>query len=241
MAASVILPAEGLLIGADVGTGVHSGSPDFRRPLCFWRASPLRSESQFQRTVHARLISSRPVTASEFQRGRCHGLRQWKKRKVETGCFFGMVSRQLQKSEFSDDQVIEFAGVMHALQCAGCRCDEICFVGEVTRWWNVYASTMRNSLLSDKIAVEGLSARHERIPFEALIPLNKTSVQPKWMPLQRVLNVLQEATHEPSEVNPFRAISGRVVLLFGGCVIGAFIIATAIILGWRSRDQDLRA
>lgn len=131
--------ADGLLITAGAGMGVDSGLPDFRGAEGFWRAYPaLQAEGvHFEDIANPVAFRHDPIRAwgfyghrlSLYRRTVPHGgygiLCAWAER-MERGAFVftSNVDGHFQKAGFMDEQVAEYHGSIHWLQCGNaCRRD----------------------------------------------------------------------------------------------------------------------
>jgi NAD-dependent SIR2 family protein deacetylase len=131
-AANLIAQADSLIIAAGAGMGVDSGLPDFRRNDGFWKAYPALGNRGMDFTDIASPAAFRadPSLAWGFYGHRLnlyrrtvpHAgfgiLRGWAAR-MQHGAqvFTSNVDGQFQAAGFTDDQVFECHGSIHALQC----------------------------------------------------------------------------------------------------------------------------
>lgn len=124
--------ADGLLITAGAGMGVDSGLPDFRGQDGFWRAYPaLRHHGfSFEDMANPARFAENPELAWGFYGHRLKlyretvphegfaVLRRWADQMPRGAFVFtSNVDGQFQKAGFSEDQVHQCHGSIHALQC----------------------------------------------------------------------------------------------------------------------------
>ena len=133
-AAEAIQNANAVLIGAGAGMGVDSGLPDFRGDHGFWKAYPAFRGRSFSEMSNPIWFHSDPHQAWGFfghrlklyRRTVPHPgfeiLRRWGEMKPHGYFVFtSNVDGQFQRSEYSDDRILECHGSIHYLQCSkGC-------------------------------------------------------------------------------------------------------------------------
>ena len=130
-AASAIVDAKALLIGAGAGMGVDSGMPDFRGPEGFWKAYPVFQGRQFHEMSNPIWFASDPEQAWGFfghrynlyRDTRPHEgftiLRRWAaSMPAGAGVFTSNVDGHFQKACFDSRQLVECHGSIHHLQCS---------------------------------------------------------------------------------------------------------------------------
>ena len=129
-AASAIVAADALLIGAGAGMGVDSGLPDFRGPKGFWRAYPVFRGRRFEEISNPVWFSRDPQQAWGFFGHRLnlyrdttpHAgfeiLRRWGEGRP-LGCFVftSNVDGHFHRAGFSPEQILECHGSIRFLQC----------------------------------------------------------------------------------------------------------------------------
>lgn len=131
--------ADGLLITAGAGMGVDSGLPDFRGPEGFWRAYPALGQRGigFSQIANPAAFRDDPTLAWGFYGHRLNlyrGTRPHEGFKIlrkiadllPQGAFIftSNVDGQFQLSGFRENQVCEYHGSIHHMQCEnGCMAD----------------------------------------------------------------------------------------------------------------------
>jgi NAD-dependent SIR2 family protein deacetylase len=136
-AAELIAGADAILIAAGAGMGVDSGLPDFRGNDGFWKAYPAlaRAQLDFMDVASPKTFASDPALAWGFYGHRLalyrstlpHGgfgiLRKWADRAhLGARIFTSNVDGQFQKAGFAPEQMHEYHGSIHHLQCmAPCK------------------------------------------------------------------------------------------------------------------------
>lgn len=131
-AAHLIDEADSLIIAAGAGMGVDSGLPDFRGESGFWQAYPAlgRAKIRFEHIASPSTFDEDPTLAWGFYGHRLNLYRatvphegfRWLKTLVDNmPCggfvFTSNVDGQFQKAGFPEDQVTEYHGSIHHLQC----------------------------------------------------------------------------------------------------------------------------
>src|SRR4051812_37941164 len=131
-AARAVASAEAILIGAGAGMGVDSGLPDFRGGAGFWKAYPpyARLGLDFVSLANPRWFREDPRLAWGFYG---HRLGLYREAGPQGGfailhkgmgamprggfVYTSNVDGHFQKAGFSDDQIYEVHGSIHAMQC----------------------------------------------------------------------------------------------------------------------------
>ena len=131
-AADLIAGANALVIAAGAGMGVDSGLPDFRGTDGFWRAYPALAKAKvnFAEVASSGTFVEDPTLAWGFYGHRLclyretspHAgfdlLRKWAERMpLGARVFTSNVDGQFQKAGFSEEDVHEYHGSIHHLQC----------------------------------------------------------------------------------------------------------------------------
>lgn len=132
-AAEIIRDSDAIFISAGAGMGVDSGLPDFRGNKGFWKAYPLLEEEglSFQDLANPAWFESDPCRAWGFYGHRFNLyqsttphkgftiLKKWCDSKpLKPFVFTTNVDGHFQKAGFAAEQVCEYHGSIHHLQCS---------------------------------------------------------------------------------------------------------------------------
>ena len=139
-AAEWIKEADALLIGAGAGMGVDSGLPDFRGNEGFWKAYPaLKKQHQsFSDMANPMWFEMNPRKAWGFYGHRLNLyrstqphegfniLKTWADTRPNGAMVFtSNVDGQFQKAGFREQDIVEYHGSIHHLQCSKACSDDI--------------------------------------------------------------------------------------------------------------------